>query len=74
VQKDIADLRRAQYEAQGQKTQVVEAREQGGSIGLWVGTALAILALLLTTYAITHRVTSPTPIIVPTPTTTTPSP
>jgi hypothetical protein len=26
VQKDIADLRRAQYEAQGQKTQVVETR------------------------------------------------
>lgn len=26
IQKDIADLRRAQYEAQGQKTQVVEGR------------------------------------------------
>lgn len=27
IQKDIADLRRAQYEAQGQKTQIVETRE-----------------------------------------------
>jgi activator of HSP90 ATPase len=37
--KDIADLRRAQYEAQGQKTQVVETQARGGSIGLWIGLA-----------------------------------
>jgi hypothetical protein len=29
IQKDIADLRRAQYEALGQKTQVVEAQAKG---------------------------------------------
>jgi hypothetical protein len=33
IQKDIADLRRAQYEAQGQKTQVVETRA-GSTLGL----------------------------------------
>ena len=43
VQKDIADLRRAQYEAQGQKTQVVETRERGGSVGLWVSLAVAVM-------------------------------
>lgn len=37
IQKDIADLRRAQYEQAGQKSQVVESR-------LNVGTGLAILA------------------------------
>jgi protein-tyrosine-phosphatase len=52
VQKDIADLRRAQYEAQGQKTQVVETREvrgegrQGDSLRLQF-LAVVIAALLL---------------------------
>jgi hypothetical protein len=41
VQKDIADLRRAQYEAQGQKTQVVETQARGASSGLWIGIAIA---------------------------------
>ena len=41
--KDIADLRRAQYEAQGQKTQVVEQRASSGAIvGYFVG-ALGVL-------------------------------
>jgi hypothetical protein len=40
IQKDIADLRRAQYEAQGQKTQVVESR-------LNVNTVMQVLALLV---------------------------
>jgi hypothetical protein len=47
VQKDIADLRRAQYEAQGQKTQVVETRASGASTGLWVGVAVAGVGLLI---------------------------
>jgi hypothetical protein len=48
VQKDIADLRRAQYEAQGQKTQVVETQAKGTSTGMWVGVALAAASLFVT--------------------------
>ncbi len=62
VQKDIADLRRAQYEAQGQKTQVVETQARGGSIGLWVALGFTVLVFLVSTvislaglYFITHR-------------------
>ncbi len=44
VQKDIADLRRAQYEAQGQKTQTVENRS---SNQLVVGAVAAIGGLLV---------------------------
>jgi hypothetical protein len=60
VQKDIADLRRAQYEAQGQKTQVVETRAGGASTGMWVGVGISVLVLLLSvigvvmTLVITH--------------------
>ncbi len=61
VQKDIADLRRAQYEAQGQKTQVVETRAMGANVGLWVGVVvggfsflLALAALSFTVYIGTH--------------------
>lgn len=42
IQKDIADLRRSQYEALGQKTQVVETRDIGGSRSIWIGLAVAI--------------------------------
>jgi hypothetical protein len=51
VQKDIADLRRAQYEAQGQKAQVVETRASSGAVvGYIVGGigALVAVATLLT--------------------------
>lgn len=41
IKTDIADLRRAQYEAQGQKTQVVETQARGGSLGLWIGVGIA---------------------------------
>ena len=41
----VEELRRAQYEAQGQKTQVVESRAAGGSFGMWVGVAVGGLAL-----------------------------
>lgn len=52
--KDIADLRRAQYEAQGQKTQVVEARGSGnytlailGGIFGFIGVIGSIIALVI---------------------------
>jgi len=49
IQKDIADLRRAQYEAQGQKTQVVESRSGStaiyAAVGLAITTILAVLAV-----------------------------
>jgi hypothetical protein len=47
VQKDIADLRRAQYEAQGQKTQVVETQAKGASTGLWIGLSIAAASVFL---------------------------
>lgn len=40
--KDIADLRRAQYEAQGQKTQVVETQSRGANIGLYLGLGVSL--------------------------------
>jgi hypothetical protein len=52
IQKDIADLRRAQYEAQGQKTQVVETQARGGSTGMWIGVAVAAGSLVLALVAI----------------------
>lgn len=45
--KDIADLRRAQYEAQGQKSQVVESHAAGANVGLWVGLAFGAFSLIL---------------------------
>jgi hypothetical protein len=51
VQKDIQDLRKAQYEQQGSKAQVVESRDVSGSrgqnVGLWIGAAVGILGFLL---------------------------
>jgi hypothetical protein len=41
IQKDIADLRRAQYEAQGQKTQVVETRAVNTGTRQWTGIIIA---------------------------------
>jgi hypothetical protein len=48
IQKDIADLRRAQYEAQGQKNTVIETRAQSGNVGQWVAVAISILAMVIT--------------------------
>ena len=45
IQKDIADLRRAQYEAQGQKTQVVETR---GISAQSSNLVIGVLGLILT--------------------------
>lgn len=47
--KDIADLRRAQYEAQGQKTQVVEHQASGASSGMWIGIAIASIFGIIST-------------------------
>ena len=45
--KDIADLRRAQYEAQGQKAQVVDARANTGAVvGYIVGGVGALVAVV----------------------------
>jgi hypothetical protein len=47
IQKDIADLRRAQYEAQGQKTQVVESRSSSGAMVALIGLGVSILLALV---------------------------
>jgi cobalamin biosynthesis Mg chelatase CobN len=70
VQKDIADLRRAQYEAQGQKTQVVEARSQMGGTTTVIAAVIAAMVFLVGLYAATRR----TPAVVPTPTVTVTTP
>lgn len=63
--KDIADLRRAQYEAQGQKTQVVETQAKGANSGLWwivggtvvFGTLMFVLAAITLAALVTHGFT-----------------
>jgi len=52
--KDIADLRRAQYEAQGQKTQVIEARAGITFVQGLLATFVGVL-LLLGGYAVSTR-------------------
>jgi hypothetical protein len=45
IQKDIQDLRRAQYEAQGQKTQGVETQgRQSSAVGLWIAFVGVVIA------------------------------
>lgn len=47
IQKDIADLRRAQYEAQGVKSNVVEQRvERRSDVGLYLLAASVIVAAI----------------------------
>jgi len=48
IQKDIQDLRRAQYEAQGSKTQVVETRAAGSFSWQTAGVVIAALVLIAT--------------------------
>jgi hypothetical protein len=58
IQKDIADLRRAQYEAQGQKTQVVETRDTSAARTLNVNAVMAVLSVIiaaLVLYAALHK-------------------
>ena len=50
--KDIADLRRAQYEAQGSRTQVVETRASAGASAVWIGAAIAGVGLVLAVVAL----------------------
>jgi hypothetical protein len=56
--KDIADLRRAQYEAQGQKAQVVEARAGTGAVAGYIfgaiATVVAIASLIFAIYISGH--------------------
>lgn len=51
IQKSIDDLRRAQYEQQGQKTQVSESQAKTGVSGMWIGLIVAaigtVIALIL---------------------------
>lgn len=74
IQKDIADLRRAQYEAQGQKAQVVEAHADTANVGMIVGIVggfAAILFAIVALYIGTHNKTTPAaPVVVTVPTAT----
>lgn len=47
IQKDIADLRRAQYEAQGQKTQVVEGRSSNSATLTTIGVASTFIMMVI---------------------------
>jgi hypothetical protein len=49
--KDIADLRRVQYEGVGQKTQVVETRATGANAGLYIGIAISVMIAAITIVA-----------------------
>jgi hypothetical protein len=55
IQKDIADLRRAQYEAQGQKTQVVEARGVTSQTQTMIGLVLSSIIVAIALYAALHK-------------------
>jgi hypothetical protein len=58
IQASIEDLRRAQYEAQGQKTQVVETRDVRAASALSVNTVIAAVALVMSAlilYAAFHK-------------------
>jgi hypothetical protein len=58
IQNDIADLRRSQYEAMGQQTQVVESRDVTTASRLNVNTVLAVISVLIAAaivYAAFHK-------------------
>jgi hypothetical protein len=58
LQASIEDLRRAQYEAQGQKAQVVETRDVRNDQRLNVNVMLAVLTVIITAgilYATFHK-------------------
>jgi hypothetical protein len=58
IQKDIADLRRAQYEAQGTRAQVQESRASGGAI---MGYAVGAFGVLAGIISLIFFVTQSTP-------------
>jgi hypothetical protein len=47
IQEAIADLRRAQYEAQGQKTQVIEGRASNSAVYAAIGLGISLVLVLL---------------------------
>lgn len=55
IQKDIADLRRAQYEAQGQKTQVIDTRSTTAQNQTAVGLVLSAIIVAIALYAAFHK-------------------
>jgi hypothetical protein len=59
VQKDIADLRRAQYEAQGKQTQVVETRAGIGSAQAVLAAIVGVIVLAVSIYAVSTRTGTP---------------
>jgi hypothetical protein len=46
IQKDIQDLRKAQYEQQGQKAQVVEGRSISRNTGMWIGVVVGVIGTI----------------------------
>jgi uncharacterized membrane protein len=48
IQTDVADLRKAQYEAQGQKTQVIETHNKGLGSTAWIMVVIGAVGLILT--------------------------
>jgi protein-tyrosine-phosphatase len=48
LQRDIADLRKTQYEQAGQKIQVVESRAQTGESRLNINTVIILIGLVIT--------------------------
>lgn len=47
ISKDIADLRRVQYESVGQRTQVVEGRATSGAVYAFIGSAIGLIGLAI---------------------------
>jgi len=60
VQKDIADLRRAQYEAQGQKTHVVETQASRMTTTTGVTVIIGAMGLFMTFFSIVAAVLAAT--------------
>jgi cobalamin biosynthesis Mg chelatase CobN len=65
ITKAVGELRQAQYEAQGQKTQVIETQAKGGSTSNWMGLAVAacigFLSVIIAVTAIVISVISHKP-------------
>lgn len=70
IQKDIADLRRAQYEQQGQRAQVQEGRAGIGTTTAIVGAIVAVVVLAFSLYVgLRGTRTQPSPVVVTVPAT-----
>lgn len=53
----VEQLRRAMYEAQGQKTQIVETQQRGLSASAWLGVVVTFLTIFVTIALATHGFT-----------------